>query len=100
VSLSWGGLDARTRLSQGRQRAVALALRLAAHEVVTFEANSRPLLLLDDAFSELDGPTADALLAELGVGQAILTTAGPLPAAASPALTVHLTGGRLEEGPS
>lgn len=95
------GLDARSRLSQGRQRSTALALRLAAHEVVTEKAGTRPVLLLDDAFSELDQATAAALLDELGRlggGQAILTTAGPVPDGVEPALLLHLEDGRLAVG--
>ena len=93
--VSLGDLDARTRLSQGRQRAATLALRLAAHEIVTQHVGSRPVLLLDDAFSELDAATAASLFSELPAGQAILTTAGPLPAEAAAATRVDLIGGRL-----
>lgn len=88
-------LDARTRLSQGRQRATTLALRLGAHEVVTEHVGARPLLLLDDAFSELDESTAGALFSELPAGQAILTTAGPLPVGAEGADQVRLRDGKL-----
>ena len=88
-------LDARSRLSQGRQRAVTLALRLAAHEVVTTRSGTSPVLLLDDAFSELDEATAAALFDELPSGQAILTTAGPLPAKAIANQVLHLTAGVL-----
>jgi DNA replication and repair protein RecF len=88
-------LDARTRLSQGRQRAVTLALRLAAHHVVGAFAGATPLLLLDDAFSELDGATAEALAVELPAGQAVLTTAGPLPRTVLPAVVQHLENGQL-----
>ena len=35
LELEAGGLDARTRLSQGRQRCVALSLRLASHRLMT-----------------------------------------------------------------
>ena len=35
LELAAGDLDARTRLSQGRQRCVALALRLASHRLMT-----------------------------------------------------------------
>jgi DNA replication and repair protein RecF len=90
-----GDLDARSRLSQGRQRAVTLALRLAAHEVVTTHGDSRPLLLLDDAFSELDDQTASALVHELPEGQAILTTAGPIPKGLNPEAVRNLHGGVL-----
>jgi DNA replication and repair protein RecF len=77
--VSLDGLDARTRLSQGRQRATTLALRLGAHQLLTQRHGTPPVLLLDDAFSELDEPTTNQLVHQLPAGQAILTTAGPLP---------------------
>lgn len=89
------GLDARSRLSQGRQRCVTLALRLAAHAVVGEHTGTAPVLLLDDAFSELDDATAAALLEELPGGQAILTTAGPIPRGARPEAVVTVRGGRI-----
>jgi DNA replication and repair protein RecF len=95
LEISAGGLDARTRLSQGRQRCVALALRLATHRHVTDVTGVTPVLLLDDAFSELDEPTARALVTELPIGQALLTTAGTLPPGASPELVVELANGTL-----
>lgn len=90
-----GGLDARTRLSQGRQRCVALSLRLATHRHITGVTGVTPVLLLDDAFSELDEHTARALVSELPSAQALLTTAGPLPPGASPDLVVRLADGKL-----
>ena len=74
-----GGLPSRTHASQGEQRSLALALRLAGHELVTERIGTAPILLLDDVFSELDPFRADALLACLPAGQAIVTTAGDLP---------------------
>lgn len=93
--LSSGGLDARSRLSQGQQRSATLALRLAGHEVTAARRGGRPVLLLDDAFSELDAHAATALLHELPAGQAILTTAHPLPPGAHPAALRSLAGGVL-----
>ena len=72
-----GGLPSRTHASQGEQRTLALALRLAAHRLVTERVGSAPVLLLDDVFSELDAARSAALLHHLPVGQIILTTAGP-----------------------
>jgi DNA replication and repair protein RecF len=95
LSIDLDELDARSRLSQGRQRAVTLALRLGAHAVVEQLSGVRPVLLLDDAFSELDGATSAALAAELPPGQAVLTTAGPLPGGLEPSRVVGLAGGRL-----
>ena len=62
------GMPARTHASQGEQRSLALALRLAAHHVITDVTGSAPILLLDDVFSELDPDRSDALLANLPAG--------------------------------
>jgi DNA replication and repair protein RecF len=96
IEIIAGGLEARTRLSQGRQRCAALALRLASHRLMSDVTGTTPVLLLDDAFSELDDTTARALVGELPLGQALLTTAGDLPPTAKPKLVVHLADGRLE----
>jgi DNA replication and repair protein RecF len=75
------GMPARTHASQGEQRCVALALRLASHELATSRFGEPPTLLLDDVFSELDDNRA-ALLAEcLPAGQVLLATAIDPPSA-------------------
>ena len=73
------GREARSHASQGEQRCLALALRLAIHELVRSKTDLRPTLLLDDVFSELDPVRSKALVAELPAGQSLLTTAAPLP---------------------
>ena len=73
------GREARTHASQGEQRCVALALRLGVHHLVCAKTPLVPTLLLDDVFSELDPGRSRALVAELPAGQALLTTAAPLP---------------------
>jgi DNA replication and repair protein RecF len=93
--LSIAGLPARTHASQGEQRSLALSLRLASHAVVAEEAGSAPVLLLDDVFSELDPDRTEALLAHLPEGQALLTTAGPVPAGAHPERVVQVHDGRI-----
>lgn len=95
LTIALDDLDARTRLSQGRQRAATLALRLATHEVITDTTGIPPLLLLDDAFSELDLQTADALAGELPSGQAILTTANGLPEVVPDGVVQRLEAGRF-----
>lgn len=81
VALTIDDRDARTQSSQGEQRSLALALRIAVHERVTRTRGRPPLLLLDDVFSELDAGRAARLLELLPVGQALLTTAVPPPPA-------------------
>jgi DNA replication and repair protein RecF len=95
LGLAVGGLPARTHASQGEQRSLALALRLAGHHLVTGRIGSAPILLLDDVFSELDPDRSAALLDDLPAGQAILTTAGVLPAGARPAVTARVEDGKL-----
>ena len=88
--VSLNGLPGRTHASQGEQRSVALALRLAGHAVVTAETGTPPVLLLDDVFSELDPERSDALLAHLPPGQAVLTSAVGLPPGARPDAVVTI----------
>lgn len=75
LSIVLDGMPARTHASQGEQRTMALALRLASHRMLTDRFGYPPILLLDDVFSELDDNRSAALLAALPGGQRILTTA-------------------------
>jgi DNA replication and repair protein RecF len=93
VALTVGALPARTHASQGEQRSLALALRLAAHQVVAEEVGEPPLLLLDDVFSELDGERSRSLLDHLLAGQALLTTTGAVPAGATPERVLDVVDG-------
>jgi DNA replication and repair protein RecF len=95
LALAIGGLPGRTHASQGEQRSLALALRLAAHRVVGEAVGASPVLLLDDVFSELDPERSEALLTHLPPGQALLTTAGPVPESARPGKLVRVSGGQL-----
>ena len=82
LTLSIAGLPSRTHASQGEQRSLALALRLAGHRLVTERTGSAPVLVLDDVLSELDDGRSTALLGHLPAGQVIITTASELPPAA------------------
>jgi len=95
IELRLAGLPSRTHASQGEQRSLALALRLAAHRVITEVTGSAPVLLLDDVFSELDPDRSDALLANLPAGQTVLTSASGLPAKAVPDLILRVADGRI-----
>jgi DNA replication and repair protein RecF len=89
-------LDSRTHASQGEQRTLALALRLGGHRLCTDVLDDAPVLLLDDVFSELDPARAEALVAELPAGQAIITTASEVPAAVHPEQQVRVVDGTVE----
>ncbi len=95
LTLRINAMPARTHASQGEQRSMALALRLAAHRLVAEALDDVPVLLLDDVFSELDPGRTEALLHHLPPGQAVLTTAGPLPKGAEPQEVVTISRGRI-----
>ncbi|HEU4318490.1 MAG TPA: DNA replication/repair protein RecF [Acidimicrobiia bacterium] len=72
------GYEARVHGSQGEQRTMALAVKLAAHRAVAGAVGETPVLLLDDVFSELDPNRADALARALPEGtQTLITSARP-----------------------
>lgn len=93
VQLRIGGLPARSHASQGEQRSLALALRLAVDAQVREGRGIEPVLLLDDVFSELDPDRAAALLETLPPGQRILTAAGGLPPGVRPDRLVRVSEG-------
>ncbi len=95
IDLLINGLPARTHASQGEQRTLALAMRLAVHRMVIEEFGSPPVLILDDVLSELDPGRAAALLRHFPEGQVLITTAGYLPEAAHPDRIVRIQQGAV-----
>ena len=95
VAIGLNGLPARTHASQGEQRTLALALRLAAHRLVAERTDSIPVLVLDDVLSELDPDRATALLSNLPPGQVVITSASPLPEAARPDRVLRIAAGTV-----
>jgi DNA replication and repair protein RecF len=77
VELRWFG-------SQGQQRLALLALLLAERQVIGSQRGNTPLILLDDAMSELDLERREYLASEAArLGQAVITAteAAQVPAA-------------------
>jgi DNA replication and repair protein RecF len=67
--------DARAFASQGQQRSVALAWKMAEVDLIEEVSRVRPVLLLDDVMSELDARRREALGAAVrGRTQAFVTT--------------------------
>ncbi|HXX89606.1 MAG TPA: DNA replication and repair protein RecF [Acidimicrobiales bacterium] len=95
LELSVDGRPARTHASQGEQRCVALALRLATHAAATARSPEAPTLLLDDVFSELDPRRAAALVEQLPPGQVLLTTAVDPPPVVAADRVVEVADGTL-----
>ena len=95
LEIELAGRPARTHASQGEQRCVALALRLATHELRRKDASEPPVLLLDDVFSELDPYRSAALVDRLPAGQVLLTTAVDPPPAVGAHQVVEVTAGAI-----
>ncbi len=95
------GRDVAEHASRGQQRTIILAMKLAETDLLGVDG-PRPILLLDDVFSELDPERSarlSALLADRG--QAIVTTADPGTLEASrsrDAAIWSIEDGRLEPG--
>jgi len=70
------GNDVRVYGSQGQQRTAALTLKLAEIELVQRMISDKPILLLDDVMSELDGKRRNALLESINDIQTIITCTG------------------------
>lgn len=76
LTVDLDGRDMRSFASRGQQRLLALALRLAEAGPVERAIGSAPVLLLDDALSELDPSVQANVLRHIeGAGQVFLTTA-------------------------
>ena len=70
-----GGYPLRKYGSQGQQKSFLIALKLAQYTIVTQEKGERPILLLDDVMSELDGERRGAFLRLIGDDiQTVITT--------------------------
>ena len=67
--------EARSFASQGQQRSIVLAIKLAELKIIENRKNEIPVLLLDDVFAELDESRQDFLLHNLPENiQTFLTT--------------------------
>lgn len=69
-----GGKSAKNFCSQGQQRSIALALKLAEGEISREECGEYPVFLLDDVLSELDRDRKNYVLSQLSARQVIITS--------------------------
>ena len=74
LDLTIGSLPARGYASHGESWSMALALRLAAYEMLRADSDD-PVLLLDDVFAELDTARRDRLARLVAGAEQVLVTA-------------------------
>ena len=77
VEFLLSGQSARTYASQGQQRSVVLALKLAEAAMAAQVTGEHPVMLLDDVLSELDEGRQSYLLTRMEEKQTFVTTCDP-----------------------
>jgi DNA replication and repair protein RecF len=80
IKIEINGKDVRVFGSQGQQRTTALSIKLAELQLFADITGEKPILLLDDVFSELDSSRQGRLLTFINSTQTIITTTEILPA--------------------
>ena len=90
---SISGRDSRTQASQGEQRTMALALKMALHSLIVDMTGDNPILLLDDVFSELDTGRTHRLVECLPATQTFVTSANEIPSSLKVDKTLFVTNG-------
>lgn len=74
VAISVNGLSVRTGASQGEQRLIACALKIALVKFLTAHRRTNPIFILDDVLSELDAQRSSLLLKAIPNGQSFLSS--------------------------
>lgn len=74
LDIRLNGKSAKIYGSQGQQRSLALALKLAEGEICREEFGDYPVFLFDDVLSELDSSRRDYLINKMAQKQVILTS--------------------------
>jgi DNA replication and repair protein RecF len=93
IAFDLDGRAARGTASQGQQRSIVLACKLAEVRYLQDSAGVAPVILLDDVLSELDPERRGRLLALLAAGahQVLVTTTEPLTEVAAFDEVLHFT---------
>lgn len=96
LEICLGGKPARQFASQGQQRSLALALKLAEGEISKKESGEYPVFLLDDVLSELDFARREYLIEEIKDKQVIMTTCEIRDEAYGGANIIRVKDGKIE----
>ncbi len=76
IILMINSIESRKFASQGQARTLALSMKLAELKILEEEKGVKPILLLDDVFSELDENRAIYLIREVKKYQSLITSNG------------------------
>ncbi len=93
VDIMLNGRSARLFASQGQQRSLSLGLKLSESAISENDSGEKPVLLLDDVFSELDSSRREYLTDRMKKGQVIMTTCGDLDTMKTAAKVIRVENG-------
>jgi DNA replication and repair protein RecF len=74
IEVFWGEHPVHESMSRGQARSLMIAFKIAELQYITEKTGKKPVLLLDDIFSELDRERRERLVTVFGEYQVIMTT--------------------------
>ena len=96
IEILLNGHPARTFASQGQQRSLSLALKIAEGEICREDCGEYPVFLFDDVLSELDASRRAFLLSRMAGKQVIMTSCEGKEEKSD--LSIRVANGRVERG--
>jgi DNA replication and repair protein RecF len=96
MEITINGVSARSYASQGQQRSIVLALKLAEGEVCREICGEYPVYLFDDVLSELDAARREYVLSDVGEKQIIITSCEPELSGINASNVIEVTSGTYE----
>ena len=96
MAIELNGKAARLFASQGQQRSLAIALKLAEGEVCREICGEYPVYLFDDVLSELDAARREYVLSDVGEKQIIITSCEPDIGGVNASRVIKVTAGTYE----
>ena len=94
LKIEINGKDSRLYASQGQQRSLALAMKMAEGEISREHTGEYPVFLLDDVLSELDPTRRAYVLSNINNRQVIITSCEPNYFEASDTNFIYLSEGK------
>lgn len=96
MEIRLNGREIRSFASQGQLRTLILGIKIACLKILEDSTGHRPILLLDDVFSELDDTRKHKLLESIQEIQTFITTADEMDLARVPgAHIIHIAAGTI-----
>ncbi|WP_243123032.1 DNA replication/repair protein RecF [Criibacterium bergeronii] len=78
IEIKIGDIDLRKYGSQGQKKTAVVAIKLSEINIIENQTNSKPVVILDDIFSELDSLRKNAIINYLQDTQTFITTANTI----------------------